>query len=154
MSGVAPVAQLRRAGLRDAARLAELDRLAGANGHGSDVGAMREWLEHGGALFYEDRTGRALSSLRWREDEGGWRLEPMTTHPDARGQGYGRWLMTQVEALAIRHNVPWLRLVLGDEERLSYYRRMGYDVVEETNGKKVLAKRVGGTWQMQEAGRP
>lgn len=140
---------LRRATLDDAARLAALDARAGQSGTEE---VMTDWIEHGGAFYYEDETGEALSSLLWREVDGGWLLQQLATAPEARGMGYGRWLMTQVEALAIRHNVPELCLELGeDDERLNYYRRMGY---EPREGTDLLCKKVGGTWQIHESRRP
>jgi GNAT superfamily N-acetyltransferase len=104
-------ARLRWASLDDAERLAALWRLAYPD-EGSSVGSMRTWLEHGGALMLQDRAGDVLAVLPWREAEGGWEVDRVATHPSQRGQGYGRWLMTKVEALAIRANVPylWLRL--------------------------------------------
>lgn len=112
---------------------------------------MPEWLEHGGALLVEDPEGRTLSAVRWCEAETGWLLDRVATVPEASELGFDRWLMTKVEAMAIRYNVPWLWLNLPDDEFLDYYRRLGYslDETSSTPGATVC-KRVGGTWQMQE----
>lgn len=110
--------------------------------------SMRTWLEQGGALVLENSAGEMLCALRWRECPEGWQLDPIATRPDARGQGYGRWLMTKVEALAIRNNIPTLSLTLREvrDELIAYYRRMGYTPDRQDNGVQ-LKKRVGGTWQ-------
>lgn len=112
---------------------------------------MLAWLEQGGALMLEDGEGTPLCALRWREEGGGWRVDRIATLPDERGQGFGRWLMTKVEALAIRYNVPELKLTLDREELLPYYRRLGYRVATEDDRGVHLRKRVGGTWQVQES---
>lgn len=147
-------ARLRWASLDDAERLAALWRLAYPD-EAASVRSMRAWLEHGGALMLQDRAGDVLAVLPWREAEGGWEVDRVATHPSQRGQGYGRWLMTKVEALAIRANVPylWLRLPAGDDlrEQLPYYARMGYEVTEEGDAGVTLRKRVGGTWQTKPA---
>lgn len=113
---------------------------------------MRAWLEHGGALFFVDETGAPLSALRWREEAGGWRVDRLATLEGARGRGYGRWLMTLVEAKAIRHNVPLLILTLTREELLPYYRRLGYQEQQRDPAGITLVKRVGGTWQTRPLG--
>ncbi len=141
--------RLRRAGVKDAERLTEL-AAAAYPADAPTVAEMADWLEQGGALYYEDNSGRPVSSLRWREEQGGWRLAPLRTVDSARGLGYGRWLMTQVEALAIRHNIPVLRVELRDPADLAYYRRLGYEPVPNGSGAVLdLSKRVGGTWQMR-----
>ncbi len=151
-------AQLRWATLADAPRLVELWRAAYPDDDAQDVAA---WLEHGGALVLEDRMGRLLAALRWREEGAGWRVDRVATRPEARGQGYGRWLATKVEALAIRKNVPFLLLSLpeADAGQLAYYERLGYRVTEESsrNGApraahRHLRKVVGGVWQRKATG--
>lgn len=92
-------------------------------------------------------TGRP-QDVEWSE---GWRVEPIATLPSHRGRGFGRWLMTHLEASAIRGNVPFLALTIDDPEVLPYYRRLGYRQVDE--GGRNLCKRVGGTWQKQETTR-
>ena len=111
--------------------------------------SMHAWLEHGGALLLEDPVGRVLCAVRWRWDGDGWRVGEIVTRADARGQGFGRWLMTKVEALAIKRNVPTLTLALRQEERAGYYRRLGYRETEREEGVLTMVKRVGGTWQRQ-----
>jgi hypothetical protein len=62
--------------------------------------------------------------------------------------GYGRWLLTKVEALAIQRNVAMLRVRLPEDQHHleQYYLRMGY--TREADGSHVtLAKQVGGMWQ-------
>lgn len=135
--------------------------------------AMADWTEHGGALLLEDDDGSVLAALRWREAADGWQVDEVARREGARGKGYGRWLMTKVEALAIRSNVANLMIVLSPGDDLgynrSYYRRLGYLPVAQpsdeaqTGSEDVLAgddgggthlrKRVGGKWQVQE-GRP
>ncbi|MBW6456096.1 MAG: GNAT family N-acetyltransferase, partial [Trueperaceae bacterium] len=102
-----------------------------------------------------------LAALRWREEGAGWRVDRVATRPEARGQGYGRWLATKVEALAIRKNVPFLLLSLpwADAGQLAYYERLGYRVSDEPsrNGahqppQRHLRKVVGGVWQRKATG--
>ena len=154
-------ARLRWAAQTDAARLAELWRLSrAADGRpqdGDDEVGMRGWLEHGGAVLLEDDHGRTLCAVRWRwNDDGGWQVDAIATLEEARGQGFGRWLMTKLEALAIKRNVPTLTLHLDRAELLPYYRRMGYGQVDgaAADGASTLVKRVGGTWQRQPGSRP
>jgi ribosomal protein S18 acetylase RimI-like enzyme len=150
-------ARLRWATRADLPRLAALWTLAYPE---DEVTAdeLRRWLERGGALLMHDRSGDLLAALPWREVEGGWEIQRVATLPRERGQGYGRWLMTKVEAAAIKANVPTLRLTLpsdGDgEEQLSYYERMGYAIEgeAETSGWVHLRKRVGGVWQTKAVG--
>ena len=151
--------QLRWATLTDAPRLAELWHLAYPGEGGDDIAA---WLEHGGALTLQDNAGRILAALRWREEGTGWRIDRVASRPEARGQGYGRWLATKVEALAIRKNVPFLLLSLPTSEaaQLGYYHRLGYQLVDApptSNGapkpaQHTLRKVVGGVWQRKETG--
>ena len=141
-------ARLRWAGEADAPRLNALWDAAGA-GDAETAAQMGAWLEHGGALMLQDPEGRALCAVRWRWSEDGWHVDEIVTHPDARGQGFGRWLMTKVEALAIKRNVPTLTLRLRQEDRLGYYRRLGYRETERDEDAITLTKRVGGTWQRQ-----
>lgn len=144
-------ARLRWATLKDADRLVHLFAAARPTEPEARP-AMLGWLEQGGALLLEDSKGTPLCALRWREEGDGWRVDRIATLPDERGQGYGRWLMTKVEALAIRYNVPELKLTLDQEELLPYYRRLGYRVVDAGDDDRSgvrLSKRVGGTWQVQ-----
>ena len=143
-------ARLRQASLQDVGALVTL--YARAREHSAETPAtMREWLEHGGALLLENRSGEVICALRWREDGVGWHLDRVATLPEARSQGYGRWLMTKVEALAIRTNIPTLSLTLDTvrDDLTNYYRRMGYRVTEQTARAVTLEKRVGGMWQYQ-----
>jgi GNAT superfamily N-acetyltransferase len=155
--------RLRNAGAADAERLAALYARVRPGPLATATG-MRAWLATGWALFVEDQDGRVLAALSWRaeasggeagtSDDGwdeGWRVEAIATLPTHRGRGFGRWLMTHLEASAIRGNVPFLALRLDDPELLTYYRRLGYRQVKE--GSLDLRKRVGGTWQTQETTR-
>lgn len=109
------------------------------------AGALREWLSRGRALLVEDADGRVLAALRHWEEGDGWRVEPIVTHPEHRGQGYGRWLMTMLEADAIRSNIPFLAVTLTDTTVLPYYQRLGYRPLGDD--QRELGKRVGGVWQ-------
>ena len=150
---------MRRAVLSDAARLCELFRRVRPLLPEAETD-MEDWLEHGGALLMEDGDGRTLAALRWAEDGDGWRIDRLATLPEERSRGYGRWLMTKVEALAIRANVPTLSVELDDPSLLPYYGRMGYrQAAQGSNGTPgharepgaapatTLRKRVGGVWQ-------
>lgn len=139
--------RLRGATTTDAARLADLWALA-RPGSGVDQRHMKEWLASARALLLEDAGGRALGAVRFREENGGWRVEPIVTDPDQRGQGYGRWLMTALEADAIRENVAFLALTVQEPSTLPYYRRLGYR--QHGESELELRKRVGGVWQQQE----
>jgi len=142
-------ARLRQAALQDAPKLVRLLERARDAGVTPSEAEVVMGLEHGGALVLENGAGDLLCALCWREDGTGWRLDRVATLPEARGQGYGRWLMTKVEALAIRANIPTLSLNL-DEKRddlLAYYGRMGYKSITESEGTVELEKRVGGMWQ-------
>ena len=146
--------RLRWAGLRDAERLAALWAQAYPD---ADVGerTVRSALERGGALLLEDRAGDILAALCWRDAKDGWEVERVATLPAHRGQGYGRWLMTRVEAAAIRANVPTLTLALPldtTRDQLAYYARMGYTEAERDDTTITLRKRVGGTWQTKVSG--
>lgn len=150
---VPSAAALRLARLSDAAAIAALYREARG---GDRAKGVRDWLENGGALVLEDETGRLVSALMWREEGEGWRLDPLAMLEDYRGQGFGRWMMTRVEALAIRENVASLVLELAADrgDLLSYYMRMGYhqenaEEAGEAEGTVRLGKRVGGTWQIK-----
>ncbi len=147
-------ARLRWAGARDAERLEALCRQAYPDAPPSWC-CMDAWLEHGGALVLEDDGGEMLAALRWRESARGWEVDRVATLPRHRGQGYGRWLMTKLEAAAIRANVPVLSLRLpldAREEQLTYYARMGYLEKERSEEHVQLEKRVGGTWQTKSPG--
>lgn len=145
-----PAARMRSATFGDLERLELLYRRA-REAQDHDV---LTWLEQGGALLIEAEDGRALSALCWRENSGGWQLDRIATVPEMRGQGFGRWLMTKVEALAIRANIPHLTLELDDPDLEAYYRRMGYRVERREEDTLRLRKRVGGTWQTQQEGSP
>ncbi len=142
-------ARVRWAGLADLEALCELFQASRPDA-GYDEAEMAAWLEHGGAIVLESE-GRALAALRWREEDGGWRVDPVASRPEERGNGYGRWLMTKVEAYAIRANIATLTLDAPSPETVAYYRRMGYRPAHpgEDDGA-TMVKRVGGTWQVQE----
>ena len=151
-------ARLRWAGEGDAARLATLWRAAhedeDALAQGEDAAGMRGWLEHGGARMLEDGQGRLLCAARWCWGGEGWRGDRNATLPEARGQGFGRWLMTKLEALAIKRNIPTLTLTLAKPELVPYYRRMGYREDGRAGAQVVLVKQVGGTWQRHPGSAP
>ena len=109
------------------------------------------WLERGGTIILESKDGQLISALRWQDSEQGWQLDRVATLVEYRGQGCGRWLMTHLEALAIKQNVISLSLTLTNqlEELLPYYKRMGYNVLNEKIAICQLTKRVGGVWQYQ-----
>lgn len=160
---VPSAAALRLARLADAPNIAALYREA--RGRELAAGEIEDWLENGGALVMQSPEGLLVSALLWREEPGGWRLDRLATLPDYRGQGFGRWMMTRVEALAIKENVPKLALELGAErdDLLGYYRRMGYReddscqnslqdsrAEDGADASRVrLSKPLGGTWQTQ-----
>lgn len=141
-------AKLRWAGRDDAPALVALYGDA-RRSQPETVSGMLEWLEHGGGLILESAGGELLCALRWREAADGWRVDRVATRQGARGQGYGRWLMTKLEALAIRRNIPTLTLALEapDDDLLHYYQRMGYQVTKSSAEELTLQKRVGGMWQ-------
>jgi GNAT superfamily N-acetyltransferase len=143
-------ARLRWAGLKDCSELVSLYNEARENKL-ETYETMTDWLEHGGGLILEDETGKMLCALRWREEGEGWQVDRIATLPEARGRSYGRWLMTKVEALAIRRNIPTLMLFLDDtrDELLYYYQRMGYQLESQAKEGGWLTKRVGGTWQFK-----
>lgn len=138
---------MRHATRADVPALAALWRAARPEGRQSEA-TLKEALEGGWALLLEDEHGAALAALHYREEAGGWRAEPIVTHPQHRGQGYGRWLMTTLEANAIRGNVPFLLLTLDNAATLPYYHRLGYR--SAANDELNLSKRVGGMWQRAE----
>lgn len=156
-----PAVRLREAELSDATRLSELYATvartaadAAAGGAASVRPAptpqqMREWLTTAGVLLVEDTTtGRPLAAVRYRTAGDGWDVDRIATLPTERGQGYGRWLMTKLEALAIRGNVKCMTLDVQEASLLPYYRRMGYRTDPDEPAR--LTKRVGGVWQRQE----
>jgi len=144
----AQAAKLHSATHADAAALTTLYQSAW-NDPGEGEAAVAAWLEGGGALFFA--CGHLIvCALRWREAPYGWEVGRLATLPEYRGQGFGRWLMTRLEALAIQHNIAELQLTLGEAqaELLPYYTRMGY----RPRGPETpltLFKRVGGVWQRQ-----
>ena len=141
--------RLRPVTLKDVAKLVELynEARTPTETHAT----MVSWLEHGGGLLLETSTGELLCAIRWREDEGGWRIDRIATLPESRGLGYGRWLMTRLEALAIRNNIPSLTLTLNElrDDLTRYYTRMGYQVISKDATSVTLDKRVGGVWQVK-----
>lgn len=116
---------------------------------GETPAALREWMEHGGVVLLEDDQRVALCAIRWQWHQDGWMIDPIATRPAARGQGFGRWLMTKLEALAIKRNVPTLRLRLERKDLAPYYRRLGYVQDYTADDANLWVKRVGGTWQRQ-----
>jgi GNAT superfamily N-acetyltransferase len=145
---VPSAAAVRLAGLADAHAVASLYREVWSDDAGG-LDEAQDWLEHGGALVLESGEGTMVAALRWREDAGSWRLDRLAALPDYRGQGFGRWLMTKVEALAIKGNVPALFLALDPEhgELLGYYRRLGYRQADACGPRVLLTKPLGGAWQ-------
>lgn len=148
-------AQLRSAGLRDVPQLTQLYQQAWPE-QSETQESVQAWLEQGGALVLEhaEAGGCIVCAVRWREDEDGWRVDRIATLPDFRGQNFGRWLMTKVEALAIQRNIPRLVLQLDEvrEDLIHYYGRMGYRALQDDvkSDKILLTKRVGGTWQYKD----
>lgn len=140
-------ARLRHAEFRDIPKLLELYKNALCKEVSEED--LMQWLETGGALVLENAQGQMLCALRWREEGDGWQVDRVATLPEARNQGFGRWLMTKVEALAIRTNIPTLTLILDEvrDDLLAYYQRMGYEVTQQHSLGVTLSKRVGGTWQ-------
>ena len=141
-------AKLHTAASSDAAALAELYQIAW-NDPGEDEARVQGWLGDGGVLSFVC-AGTFVSALRWREASYGWEVGRLATLPEYRGQGFGRWLTTRLEALAIQHNIPELRLTLtgAQTELLPYYTRMGYHAADSETPLS-LSKRVGGVWQRQ-----
>lgn len=141
-------AKLRWAGLADLPALTTLYHKARQDEQ-ELPGDMAGWLDRGGGLVLQESDGTLLCALRWREAGDGWEVDRIATLPQARGQNYGRWLMTKLEALAIRSNIATLSLTLTspDEDLLGYYQRMGYQVTEQSGARVALQKRVGGVWQ-------
>src|SRR5690606_39777879 len=120
-----PTVRLRDATLADAERLADLFAAAGRPDR--DAAAMRAWLTKGGALLVEREGGPVLAAVRWLPSDPGWRVERVTTRPDERGNGYGRWLMTKLEALAIKGNVPLLDLEVEEDDEGPRHQRGARD---------------------------
>lgn len=138
--------RMRAATNQDAAKLADL-WVRARPGDAKCQADMQEWLAAGRALLLEDDAGNALAAVLHREEGGGWRVEPLVTDPEQRGQGFGRWLMTALEADAIRENVAFLDIDLREPSTLPYYRRLGYR--PHGHDELRLRKRVGGVWQKQ-----
>lgn len=139
--------RLRSATSADAGRLAALYAAARPNTP-TTMEEQRTYLATGSALLVEDDSGATLAALRYQPSGDGWQVDPIATHPEQRGQGFGRWLMTMLEASAIRGNVPFLSIELTEPSVLPYYRRLGYRSSDER--ELSLRKRVGGVWQKQE----
>ena len=141
-------AKLHTATSSDAAALAALYQTAW-NDPDEDEAMVQRWLGDGGVLSFVC-DGTFVSALRWREAPYGWEVGRLATLPEYRGQGFGRWLTTRLEALAIQHNIPELRLTLtgAQTELLPYYTRMGYHAAD-SDAPLSLSKRVGGVWQRQ-----
>lgn len=142
-----PAVRLREAELSDAQRLSELYAAVIGPAAPSQP-QMREWLTSCGVLLVEDAAGRPMAAVRYKNSADGWEVDRIATLPTERGQGYGRWLMTKLEALAIRGNVKNLTLDVQEPSLLPYYRRMGYRAGADDPLR--LSKRVGGVWQRQE----
>ena len=138
-NGGEPAARLRRAAQADAPALATL--------YGCEVEQMTSWLQTGSVLLVENGSRQPLAAVRWRPDRLGWRVEPIVTLPAEHGQAYGRWLMTKLEAMAIKGNVARLEMKLEDPGDEAYYRRLGYR--SDGDQELLLSKRVGGVWQRQ-----
>lgn len=138
---------MRSAASSDAAALATLWELA-RPAQAPSAKELLNMLHVGRALLLEGEGGELLAALHYQEEAGGWRVTPIVTHPDHRGQGFGRWLMTTLEADAIRGNVPFLLLTLPDDTTLAYYSRLGYRA--QGDNELELSKRVGGMWQQME----
>ncbi len=141
-------AKLHTATDADAAALAELYQTAWSD-PAEDEARVQQWLGDGGTLSFIC-AGTFISALRWREAPYGWEVGRLATLPEYRGQGFGRWLTTRLEALAIQHNIPELRLTLtgAQIDLLPYYTRMGYRP-RDLEAPLELSKRVGGVWQRQ-----
>lgn len=138
-NGGAPSARLRRAELNDAPSLAALFEASETE--------MLAWLETGGALLVENGGRRPVAAVRWQPESSGWRVEPPVMEPCDQEQAYDRWLMTKLEALAIKGNVPKLDVELADPQQVPYFQRLGYR--PSPNGTELWSKRVGGVWQRQ-----
>lgn len=136
--------QLHRAAPGDVKRLAAFSSAADA----LSAEQLSDCIEFGGVVYYEDEAG-PLALLCWREAAGGWELSPVIMRGGQAGTPHDRWLLTHVEALAIRHNVPFLMMQLTDPTDLGYWRRLGYE--PEYPGASRLVRRVGGTWQLRQA---
>ncbi|HET8985765.1 MAG TPA: GNAT family N-acetyltransferase [Trueperaceae bacterium] len=161
-----PAVRLREAELSDAGSLSELYTAVAASaaatrGSSEDESGslhtaptqaqMRAWLTSCGVLLVEDAAGKPMAAVRYKNSHDGWEVDRIATLPSERGQGYGRWLMTKLEALAIRGNVKRLTLEVQEPSLLPYYRRMGYRT--DADDPLRLSKRVGGVWQRQEVTR-
>ena len=138
-NGGAPTARLRRAELTDAGSLAELFCASETE--------MQAWLETGGALLVENGKQRPVAAVRWQPQANGWRLEPPVVEQSDTEQAYDRWLLTKLEALAIKGNVARLDVALADPQQEPYFQRLGYRPAGE--GAELWSKRVGGVWQRQ-----
>lgn len=141
-NGSPPAARLRRAAQADAAALADL--------YDCEAAQMSAWLKTGSVLLVENGSPTPLAAVRWQPDRLGWLVEPIVTLPSEQGQAYGRWLMTKLEAMAIKGNIARLELTLEDPLEVPYYRRLGYSTSGDDDLR--LTKRVGGVWQRQAAG--
>jgi|SRR5690606_30887828 len=162
-----PAVRLREAELSDALALSRLyAAVASAAAATADEGElegteterispseseMRAWLTTCGVLLVEDAAGQPMAAVRYRSTPAGWDVDRIATLPSERGQGYGRWLMTKLEALAIRGNIKLMSIDVQDPSLLPYYRRMGYRT--DADDPRRLSKKVGGVWQRQEVTR-
>lgn len=62
-------------------------------------------------------------------DARGWgEVKRMYVRPDQRGRGIGSRVLAEIEAIARRDDLPWLRLETGihNTEALALYRRVGF----------------------------
>ncbi len=143
---ISPRLHVKRASLGDAPRLAGLLRTR--EGEQLTGAQLSDCIEHGGALYFEDEHG-PVSVLAWQESPAGWDLLPAGLREDQDDDGHERWLLTQVEALAIRLNVPRLSLEPLEGTDPGWYRRMGYE--QESTRSPRLVRKVGGTWQYRQA---
>ena len=142
--------RVRWAGTGDLPQLEELYQEAGDD-DGNDLTWEAGLFDEGGALLLEDADGQVISAVRWSHDGEGWRVGRVCTRAAAQELDCDRWLLTKLEAGAIRHNVPRLLIALPDGEHRDYYRRLGYTVEENVDGTFTARKRVGGVWQLRQA---
>ena len=137
-SAVPDLPTLRRAVPADAGELLTLQRACwvaeqqanpGVEIHAlhEDLATVRAWLGEWTVLVAH-RDGRMVAASRCRlTPEGTWDVGRLMVAPDLEGQGLGRWMLEQAEALAPPH-VRELELFTGagSERNLRMYRRAGY----------------------------